>query len=145
MKQKIVLKVQLTCEKCRRKAMKVAVAASGVISVAVPGNEKDELVVIGMGVDAACLTEKLRKKVGYASIVSVEEVKEQKKKEDKKDKEKKKEGGKDKVDPTAIQIPYYYPSWPSCHAIPVQDEYPCAVQHLIIIFALTNKMICVIS
>ncbi|GAB4845863.1 hypothetical protein Ancab_024867 [Ancistrocladus abbreviatus] len=116
MKQKIVLKVQMTCEKCRRNAMKVAVAAPGVISVAVQGNEKDELVVLGMSVDAACLTKKLRKKVGYASIVSVEEVKE----------EKKKEGKKDKAEPTPIQFSYGYPSWPPCYAIPIQDEFPSA-------------------
>ncbi|GAB4845871.1 hypothetical protein Ancab_024875, partial [Ancistrocladus abbreviatus] len=59
---------------------------TGVISVAIQGNEKDELVVIGMSLDAASLTKKLRKKVGYASIVGAEEVKEEKKKEGQKDK-----------------------------------------------------------
>ncbi|GAB4845866.1 hypothetical protein Ancab_024870 [Ancistrocladus abbreviatus] len=112
MKQKIVLKVQMTCEKCRRNAMKVAVAAP----VAIQGNEKDELVLIGMSLDATCLTKKLRKKVGYASIVSVEEVKE----------EKKTEGKQDKVEPTPIQFSYGYPSWPPCNAIPIQDEFPSA-------------------
>ncbi|GAB4845870.1 hypothetical protein Ancab_024874 [Ancistrocladus abbreviatus] len=106
----------MTCEKSRRKAMKIAVAAPGVISVAIQGNEKDELVVMGMSLDAASLTEKLRKKVRYASIVSVEEVKE----------EKKKEGQKDKVEPTPIQFAYGYPSWPPCYAIPIQDEFPSA-------------------
>lgn len=43
--------------------------------MAIEGEEKDQVVVIGEGVDSADLTRLLRKKVGYASIISVEEVK----------------------------------------------------------------------
>ncbi|KAK8579094.1 hypothetical protein V6N12_069427 [Hibiscus sabdariffa] len=87
MKQKIVLKVSMHCSKCRTKALKVAAVAYGVTSVALEGAEKDKLVIIGDGVDAACLTEALRKKLCHASIEIVEEVKEPKpeKKEDKKE------------------------------------------------------------
>ncbi|KAK8691171.1 hypothetical protein V6N13_074690 [Hibiscus sabdariffa] len=87
MKQKIVLKVSMHCSKCRTKALKVAAVAYGVISVALEGAEKDKLVIIGDGVDAACLTEALRKKLCHASIEIVEEVKDPKpeKKEDKKE------------------------------------------------------------
>nr|DAD23734.1 TPA_asm: hypothetical protein HUJ06_025197 [Nelumbo nucifera] len=75
MKQKIVVKVQMNCDKCRSKAMSIASVAEGVISVAIEGDDKDRLVVIGDGVDSAKLTTSLRKKVGHATIISVEEVK----------------------------------------------------------------------
>ncbi|XVF77267.1 hypothetical protein PTKIN_Ptkin14bG0029500 [Pterospermum kingtungense] len=51
---------------------------TGVISVALHGPEKDKLLIIGDGVDAACLTACLRKKLCYASLEIVEEVKEKK-------------------------------------------------------------------
>lgn len=44
--------------------------------------EKGQVEVIGDGVDSMCLTRSLRKKLGHADIVSVEEVKD--KKEEKK-------------------------------------------------------------
>ena len=47
--------------------------------MALHGPEKDKLMIIGDGVDAACLTESLRKKLCHASIEIVEEVKEVKK------------------------------------------------------------------
>ncbi|GAB4827827.1 hypothetical protein Ancab_034712 [Ancistrocladus abbreviatus] len=72
MKQKIVIKIHIDCEKCRIKAMKVATSALGVNTVAVEG---DQLVVSGVDVDAAKLTWCLRKKVGYAMLVALEEVK----------------------------------------------------------------------
>lgn len=80
----------MDCEKARSKAMKIAADAHGVISVAVE-IEKNHLVVTGVGVDAACLTRALRKKVSPATIISVEEVKpkEVKPKEEKKEDEKK--------------------------------------------------------
>ncbi|XP_034679281.1 heavy metal-associated isoprenylated plant protein 47-like [Vitis riparia] len=76
MKQKIIVRVQMNCDKCRTKAMKIAAVEEGVISVAIEGAEKDRVVVIGDGVDSASLTCCLRKKLGYATLVSVEEVKE---------------------------------------------------------------------
>ena len=49
----------------------------GVISVAIKGEKKNRIEVIGEGiVDAAGLAETLRKKVGFADLVSVEEVEE---------------------------------------------------------------------
>ncbi|XP_059444462.1 heavy metal-associated isoprenylated plant protein 47-like [Corylus avellana] len=76
MKQKIVIKVQMSSEKCRTKAMKIAVTADGVSSVAIQGSENDQLVVSGEGVDPANLTCLLRKKLCPATLLSVEEVKE---------------------------------------------------------------------
>ncbi|RVX14612.1 Heavy metal-associated isoprenylated plant protein 47 [Vitis vinifera] len=85
MKQKIIVKVQMNCDKCRTKAMKIAAVEEGVISVAIEGAEKDRVVVIGDGVDSASLTCCLRKKLGYATLVSVEEVKEKPKPDPKPD------------------------------------------------------------
>ncbi|XP_010545480.1 PREDICTED: uncharacterized protein LOC104817836 [Tarenaya hassleriana] len=55
--------------------MKVAAAAHGVMSVAIQGDSKDELVVVGDQVDAACLVATLRKKACYAILESLVEVK----------------------------------------------------------------------
>ncbi|VVA99027.1 unnamed protein product [Arabis nemorensis] len=54
--------------------MEVAVGAKGVISVAIEGELEDELVVVGDGVDAACLVETLRKKACNATLETLEEV-----------------------------------------------------------------------
>lgn len=43
--------------------------------MAIEGNEQDQIVVIGDGVDSACLVKRLRKKVGCTDLVLVEEVK----------------------------------------------------------------------
>uniref|UniRef100_A0A2N9FIV2 HMA domain-containing protein n=1 Tax=Fagus sylvatica TaxID=28930 RepID=A0A2N9FIV2_FAGSY len=83
MKQKIVIKVQMTSDKCRTKAMKIAATTDGVNSVALEGSSKDQLVVIGEDVDSAKLTCVLGKKLCYASILTVEEVKPVEPKEDK--------------------------------------------------------------
>uniref|UniRef100_A0A2N9GFH4 HMA domain-containing protein n=1 Tax=Fagus sylvatica TaxID=28930 RepID=A0A2N9GFH4_FAGSY len=70
------MKVQMNCEKSRTKALKIAAVAEGVTSVAIEGADKSQVVVIGDGVDSACLTRSLRKKLGHATIVSVQELKE---------------------------------------------------------------------
>ncbi|KAL5565573.1 hypothetical protein UlMin_028737 [Ulmus minor] len=74
MKQKIIVKVQMRCNKCRTNAMKIVATASGV-------NSLIRLVVTGDGVDPVCLTSSLRKKVGSATLLSVEQLKETKKEE----------------------------------------------------------------
>ncbi|CAB4312220.1 unnamed protein product [Prunus armeniaca] len=73
--QKIVIKVQLTSENCRTKALKIAAEAKGVSNVSIVV-EKAEVEVIGVGVDAVSLAKSLEKQLGFASIVSVGEVKE---------------------------------------------------------------------
>ncbi|XVF76966.1 hypothetical protein PTKIN_Ptkin14bG0002400 [Pterospermum kingtungense] len=80
----MVLKVQMPCEKCRTKALKIAAATQGVNEVAIQGAERDRLMVIGEEIDSVKLTRSLRKKLRYATIVSVE-VKKDGKKEDKND------------------------------------------------------------
>ncbi|CAL9129994.1 unnamed protein product, partial [Musa textilis] len=54
------------------------VVADGVDSVAIEGEDKDHLVVIGDDVDPANLTCILRKKVGHAKILKVEKAKKHK-------------------------------------------------------------------
>ncbi|XVF19423.1 hypothetical protein REPUB_Repub11eG0109300 [Reevesia pubescens] len=71
MKQKVVLKVAMNCQKCRTKALKVAANQEGVSFVGLEGEEKDKVVVIGDEVDAVKLTTELRKKVGNTQIISL--------------------------------------------------------------------------
>ncbi|KAI9184940.1 hypothetical protein LWI28_002657 [Acer negundo] len=73
--QKIVVMLKPKCDKCRSKAMKIASVADGVISVAWEGEEKNKVVMIGDGTDSATVTRRLRKKLGYADLASVEQVK----------------------------------------------------------------------
>ncbi|XP_065853930.1 disease resistance protein Pikm1-TS [Euphorbia lathyris] len=75
MTQKLVLKVQMNCQKCRTQALKVAAKADGVNFVGLEGDENEKVVVvIGEGVDAANLTTSLRKKVGPTDIISLAPV-----------------------------------------------------------------------
>ncbi|CAL5021211.1 unnamed protein product [Urochloa decumbens] len=80
MKQKIVIKVQMSCDKCRSKALSLVAAKSGVDSVAIAGADRDQVVVVGDGVDSIELTSALRKKVGPAHLVQVGEDKKEEKK-----------------------------------------------------------------
>ncbi|XP_047937836.1 heavy metal-associated isoprenylated plant protein 47-like [Salvia hispanica] len=78
MKMKIVIKVPLHKEKDKSKAMKIAVAEEGVISVSI-GKDNDQLEVVGVGVDSVCLAKSLRKKFCFADILSIAEEKPEKK------------------------------------------------------------------
>nr|XP_010942540.1 heavy metal-associated isoprenylated plant protein 16 [Elaeis guineensis] len=80
-KQKIVMKVSMDDSKKRSKALKSAVGSTGVISAKIDG---DKMEVEGDGVDSIALTTTLRKRMGYAELVSVaamDEKKEEKKEE----------------------------------------------------------------
>ncbi|XP_037489194.1 disease resistance protein RGA5-like [Triticum dicoccoides] len=85
MKQKIVIKVSMSCDKSRLKAMTMAARANGVSSVGITGDSKDMLEVVGNSVDPVCLVGCLRKKYHDVHIVKVEEVKDDKKDEKKED------------------------------------------------------------
>ena len=50
-------------------------SVTGVSSVAIAGKDNDQVVVTGEGIDSAKLTCLLRKKLGYATIISVGEAK----------------------------------------------------------------------
>ncbi|XP_015691494.2 uncharacterized protein LOC107304021 [Oryza brachyantha] len=72
MRTEILIWIQLSTERCRSKAMKVASTVNGVQSVAVAGEERNLLLVIGDGVvDASRLTRRLRNHVGHAEIVEL--------------------------------------------------------------------------
>nr|GLL17618.1 heavy metal-associated isoprenylated plant protein 16-like isoform X1 [Ipomoea trifida] len=99
-RQKITISLPVNSDKCRAKAMQIAVSTTGVISVNSDA-DKNQLVVTGNGVDSFELMKCLKRKFRCASIVSIEEVKPPEKKDDKKEekkKDEKKEEEKDKKD-----------------------------------------------
>ncbi|KAJ1389026.1 hypothetical protein SESBI_38625 [Sesbania bispinosa] len=69
--KKIAIEVHMENDKCRSKAMKMAAAFEGVHSVSLEGENRDQVVVTGDGIDCVCLTNKLRKKFSHATLVSV--------------------------------------------------------------------------
>ncbi|EHA8590214.1 hypothetical protein COCNU_scaffold016239G000010 [Cocos nucifera] len=58
-------------EKKRSKALKIVVGLDGVTSASVDGKEKDQIVVVGDGIDSFALVRKLRKRMKYAELLSV--------------------------------------------------------------------------
>ena len=66
----------MSCDRSRSKAMSMAAKKAGVTSVVITGDTRGQLEVVGEGVDPVCLVNCLRKKLGDAHIVQVEEVKE---------------------------------------------------------------------
>ncbi|KAK4594195.1 hypothetical protein RGQ29_018040 [Quercus rubra] len=92
MKQAVVIQVSMDGqrnsfrttegEKARKKAMKIAVGLSGVESLALKGQQRDQIEVKGDNIDTVKLATLLRKKVGHASIVSVAEEKKDEKKDE---------------------------------------------------------------
>ncbi|GJM85381.1 hypothetical protein PR202_ga01826 [Eleusine coracana subsp. coracana] len=115
LQQKIVIQVQMKCDKCRSKAMSLVAATGGVESVALTGDVKDQVVVVGDGVDCVKLTSTLRKKVGSARLVQVADA------------AKKKEEEKKPAAPPAApgyQLYYHYPAPPQPAS--VVYEYPAS-------------------
>ncbi|KAJ8748147.1 hypothetical protein K2173_000555 [Erythroxylum novogranatense] len=116
--QKLVINVTFNGNKSRSKAMKIAVGFAAVESVAIGGEGKNKIEVVGDGVDAVKLTSLLRKRVGYAVLETVAPVE---KKEEK------------KPAPPPLQI---QPSWslgPYQYVYEVRDQYsvhdpsPCSI------------------
>ncbi|KAK4261603.1 hypothetical protein QN277_004574 [Acacia crassicarpa] len=70
MVQIIAIKVEVSNAKRKRKALKLAAAAQGVESVALNG--EDGVIVTGDEVDAVCLINSMRKKFGYAKLLSLQ-------------------------------------------------------------------------
>ncbi|PWZ22138.1 hypothetical protein Zm00014a_033445 [Zea mays] len=61
----------MECDRCRSKALALVAATAGVDSVALAGDARDQVVVVGDDVDSVKLTSALRRKVGPADIVQV--------------------------------------------------------------------------
>jgi len=70
----MVIRIKVDSEKGYSKAIKVAAAIKGVQSVTIAGEEKNLLLVIGVGIDSNRITEKLRRKVGPAEVVELRTV-----------------------------------------------------------------------
>ncbi|XP_078171737.1 heavy metal-associated isoprenylated plant protein 16-like [Carex rostrata] len=69
-KQRMVIKLSINEDKKKRtKALETAVGLEGVISVTL--GDDNRLVLIGEGTDVIKLTTLLRKKLGYADVISV--------------------------------------------------------------------------
>lgn len=83
---------------------------AGVESVAIKGDAKDQLEVIGEGIDTIGLAKLLRKKVGSADLISVGPAKDEKKNE-----------GDQVV--WSIQYPYYGSGGPPYQVYAVRDSY----------------------
>jgi hypothetical protein len=93
--------------------MALVAATVGVDSVALAGDSKDQVVVVGDGVDSVKLTSTLRKKVGHAHLVQDGEVKE----------EEKKKPAEAAVTANVVEYtyPWHYYQYPS-HAVPVYEH-----------------------
>ena len=113
LQQKIVIQLSMSCDKSRSKALTLAAKAAGVTSMGITGDARDQLEVVGDGVDPVCLVSCLRKKLGHAQIIKVEEVK--------KPEEKKKDEPKPAV-PEPVHPPPYFFYPPSCSHYP--HQYP---------------------
>lgn len=71
----MIIRVETSSEKgacC--KAIKVAAGIQGVESVTLAGEDRNLLLVIGIGVDSNRITKKLRQKVGHAEVVELRTV-----------------------------------------------------------------------
>ncbi|KAL6908104.1 hypothetical protein ACP4OV_002274 [Aristida adscensionis] len=87
LKQKIVFRVSMMSEKARIKALQYAARADGVSSLGITGDGRDWLEVVGEGVDPVGLLYGLRRRLGAAEILQVEEVKEQEVEEEEEEKQ----------------------------------------------------------
>ncbi|WVZ86037.1 hypothetical protein U9M48_032880 [Paspalum notatum var. saurae] len=91
MRKEMIIRVHTSSEKGHGKAIKVAAAisekkianiywcarrrrSSGVESVTLAGEDKNLLLVIGVGIDSDRITKKLRRKVGHAEVVELRTV-----------------------------------------------------------------------
>ncbi|KAG7533354.1 hypothetical protein ISN45_Aa08g009900 [Arabidopsis thaliana x Arabidopsis arenosa] len=135
MKQKILIRVTMTDDKTRAKAMTKAVQFKGVSAVEIKGDHRNQIEVTGVEVDMIPLIQKLRKKVAFAELVSVTKVEPPKKEDEKKGGDGKGAGGKggdqkggdkkgpedkkppdDKKPPEPKPVPCY--PWPQGYGVP---------------------------
>ncbi|XP_048569396.1 disease resistance protein Pik-1-like [Triticum urartu] len=122
MTQRIVIAVQMASSRCRSKALALVAATPGVDSVALAGDAKDQVVVVGHGVDSAKLTSALRRKVGHAQLLQVGDVK-------KEDPKKPAAAVVEHYPHSGYSYPYgyYYPSQPApVNVFYGQQHYPAA-------------------
>ncbi|KAF3604141.1 hypothetical protein F2Q69_00039014 [Brassica cretica] len=144
--QKILIRVTMTDDKARAKAMKTAVKFKGVSAVEIKGDHRNQIEVTGVEVDMIGLTNTLRRKVACAELVSVNKVEppkpeEEKKPEEKKPEEKKPDEAKpeekkpdekkpeEKQEPCHCHPPCHQPChqqpWPYGYSAPSSYHHPC--------------------
>ncbi|CAN6992352.1 hypothetical protein IGI04_003979 [Brassica rapa subsp. trilocularis] len=145
--QKILIRVTMTDDKARAKAMKTAVKFKGVSAVEIKGDHRNQIEVTGVEVDMIGLTNTLRRKVACAELVSVNKVEPPKPEEDKKPEEKKPEEKKpdeakpeekkpdekkpeeEKQEPCHCHPPCHQPChqqpWPYGYSAPSSYHHPC--------------------
>ncbi|CAF1703679.1 hypothetical protein HID58_053471 [Brassica napus] len=104
--QKILIRISMTDDKTRAKAMKTAVQFQGVLGAEIKGDHRNQIEVTGVEVDMICLTNTLRKKVAFAELVSVNKVEPPKTPEEKKPE------------------PCYQP-WHYVYGVPSSYPHPC--------------------
>ncbi|CAH2054606.1 unnamed protein product [Thlaspi arvense] len=130
--QKILIRVTMTDDKTRAKAMNTAAAFKGVSGVEIKGDHRNQIEVTGVEVDMICLTNTLRRKVAFAELVSVNKVEPpkkpdgDKKPDDKKPDEKKPEEKKPEEKKPEEQKPEpCCPPWPYGYGVPSSYPHPC--------------------
>ncbi|XP_022769931.1 heavy metal-associated isoprenylated plant protein 16 [Durio zibethinus] len=110
MKQKMVVRVTMSGNKSRSKALKIAVGLPGVESASLIGDDKSQIELTGEEVDPVQLIRLLKNSLRHAELVSVSTV-------DGDKKEEKKEDEKPPVyvwDPNPPYYMYEVPHEPSC-------------------------------
>ncbi|CAM8978765.1 unnamed protein product [Rhodiola kirilowii] len=129
MKQKIVFQVNMPSAKCEKRAKKIVALTEGLISMAIEAS-KQQLVVVGVGIDAANLATSLKKKVGHTTIVSIEEVKSEAKKKEEEEAKKKKEAEeankKKEEEEFKKYVPWSYSHYSNYAPPPVYGYYDAA-------------------
>ncbi|KAH7660271.1 hypothetical protein IHE45_16G087900 [Dioscorea alata] len=80
-KKKVVLKLSMNGAKEQSKAMSIVVGFSGIISAKIEGENNDQIMFIGDGIDPVNIAKALRKKFCYVVVISVSLMVEDKKKE----------------------------------------------------------------
>lgn len=125
MQQKVIVRVSMADEKSRKKAMRTVVGHYGVVSAALTGNEKNQIEVVGEGIDSVAITTLLRKKVGHAELVSVNPIPVKKDEPPKKE-----EDNKNKNQNVTFQQPLPYVVWnypPNCFEVRENYNDNCSI------------------
>ncbi|XP_010455810.1 PREDICTED: uncharacterized protein LOC104737261 isoform X2 [Camelina sativa] len=131
MQQKILLRVAMTEDKTRAKALKTAVQFKGVSAVEIKGDHRNQIEVTGVEVDMIALINTLRKKVAFAELVSVAKVEPPKDDEKKPDGDKKpdeKKPDETKTDEKKTEEEKPEPCcqpWPYGYGVPSTYHHPC--------------------
>lgn len=132
MAKKIVVKVELNCTKCKRRAMLTTAKVEGVDSI--DSDDKNNLITVTGDADPVILVECLRE-FGFADLVSVGPKEPEKKADDKKADDKKPDEKKEtqkKAEPApnptyVVLQPYPYDSYPRYNFCSDENPNSCCI------------------